>query len=645
MTTATTVGELRRAVLIRADALTELADSLRGQLAASRGSLHAALGLAGLVPEVLRGAVDAVKTSSIAPNIEIQTLAALLRHLIMVLDFVETHLSHGTRRELSEALADEVRDELAALNVGDFQVVLSHGAANNYLTRCVDLSGGLVGPIARISGTPVPAPAKFAFFIVPRFEGAGVQWRPILLGHEVAHVAVAAHALLATFDLPSKFDTARATTLPNPAAPSAPPDRVAAGLYQIAQSWATELMCDMHALNRFGPAAAAALAEYFTCIGAMDQPSATHPPGFLRVRLLLDQIGDVSDARLQAVIAPWIDLVPPQINYPEAWVQYLVELFTTELPAISAAASTLPTKAYDFAARIPHIHHTADRLAAGVPGCEIGGGSPSAISVDDLLTRADAVNAAWLARVGGATTPFDRLAEKTLESIGFVTHWLSNGGSIPVQIHQRRDDTDEVLAAEAGVSVLAEDALLRRMQLQHNNKALTITPALQTPKGTGIDVRLGRRFIAFRRTAIASFDPISQEDDPRSIQVFVELSRKEQFVLHPQEVVLGATLEYLVVPEDLSGQVITRSSYGRLGLLSATAVQVHPGFRGCLTLELVNLSTIPITLTPGERIAQLILWKTGEVATSTVKYTYPIGPQFSLVRSDSEAETLRKLRS
>jgi deoxycytidine triphosphate deaminase len=50
--------------------------------------------------------------------------------------------------------------------------------------------------------------------------------------------------------------------------------------------------------------------------------------------------------------------------------------------------------------------------------------------------------------------------------------------------------------------------------------------------------------------------------------------------LHPNEMALGATLEYMALPPDLGAQVVTRSSYGRLGLITATAVQVHPYFHG-----------------------------------------------------------------
>jgi dCTP deaminase len=48
------------------------------------------------------------------------------------------------------------------------------------------------------------------------------------------------------------------------------------------------------------------------------------------------------------------------------------------------------------------------------------------------------------------------------------------------------------------------------------------------------------------------------------------------------------------------------SSLGRLGLIvHATAGFVDPGFEGTLTLEITNLTRIPIILWPGKSIAQL----------------------------------------
>jgi dCTP deaminase len=51
---------------------------------------------------------------------------------------------------------------------------------------------------------------------------------------------------------------------------------------------------------------------------------------------------------------------------------------------------------------------------------------------------------------------------------------------------------------------------------------------------------------------------------------------------------------------------MSRSSWGRLGLIVATAAMVQPGYKGCLTLELVNSSESPIALYPGLSVGQLV---------------------------------------
>jgi dCTP deaminase len=75
--------------------------------------------------------------------------------------------------------------------------------------------------------------------------------------------------------------------------------------------------------------------------------------------------------------------------------------------------------------------------------------------------------------------------------------------------------------------------------------------------------------------------------------------------IHPHQFILGVTLEYIRLPSDLMAYVVGRSSFGRLGLIIATAIGVHPHFFGALTLELRNLGEAPVRLYPGQTIAQL----------------------------------------
>ena len=61
----------------------------------------------------------------------------------------------------------------------------------------------------------------------------------------------------------------------------------------------------------------------------------------------------------------------------------------------------------------------------------------------------------------------------------------------------------------------------------------------------------------------------------------VEIDEINPFVLHPGEFVLGVTLEYVALPDDLVGRLDGKSSLGRLGLVvHSTAGFVDPGWKG-----------------------------------------------------------------
>lgn len=118
-----------------------------------------------------------------------------------------------------------------------------------------------------------------------------------------------------------------------------------------------------------------------------------------------------------------------------------------------------------------------------------------------------------------------------------------------------------------------------------------------------VDVRLGDRFLVFRNHTVDSIDPFRPSAD---LTAPVEVPEGSPFVLHPSEFVLGTTLERVEMPDDLVSRVEGKSSLGRVGLLiHATAGFVDPGFRGQITLELSNVSPLPIKLWPGMRIGQL----------------------------------------
>jgi dCTP deaminase len=81
----------------------------------------------------------------------------------------------------------------------------------------------------------------------------------------------------------------------------------------------------------------------------------------------------------------------------------------------------------------------------------------------------------------------------------------------------------------------------------------------------------------------------------------------DYLVVPPHSTVLGATLEFIKLPFDVSGEILTKSSVARTFILIETAPWIHPNYRGCLTLEIANVSNTAILLYPGRKIGQMVL--------------------------------------
>ena len=118
-----------------------------------------------------------------------------------------------------------------------------------------------------------------------------------------------------------------------------------------------------------------------------------------------------------------------------------------------------------------------------------------------------------------------------------------------------------------------------------------------------VDLRLGDSFRVFHNHRAYAID---LADIPDNLTEEVVVPEGESFVIHPGEFCLGRTLEWVELPDDIVARIEGKSSLGRLGLIvHATAGFCDPGWQGTLTLELNNLTRVPIILHPGLPIAQL----------------------------------------
>ncbi len=86
----------------------------------------------------------------------------------------------------------------------------------------------------------------------------------------------------------------------------------------------------------------------------------------------------------------------------------------------------------------------------------------------------------------------------------------------------------------------------------------------------------------------------------------VKIKKNEPLIIHPREFVLGTSVEYVKIPNNLLARLEGKSSLGRLGLIvHATAGFIDPGFEGQITYEITNLSNIPLAIYGGIKVAQM----------------------------------------
>ncbi|WP_322199755.1 dUTP diphosphatase [Acutalibacter intestini] len=85
---------------------------------------------------------------------------------------------------------------------------------------------------------------------------------------------------------------------------------------------------------------------------------------------------------------------------------------------------------------------------------------------------------------------------------------------------------------------------------------------------------------------------------------------EEPILIPPGEMVMVPLGFAIQIPEGYAGFVFSRSGLGRLGLVVAQGVGViDSDYRGQWWVPLRNLSGQPITVEPGERIAQVVFMR------------------------------------
>jgi dCTP deaminase len=117
------------------------------------------------------------------------------------------------------------------------------------------------------------------------------------------------------------------------------------------------------------------------------------------------------------------------------------------------------------------------------------------------------------------------------------------------------------------------------------------------------DLHLDNTLLTFDTEEVRIIDVMKPVDD---FMIKTIIDNKSGYVIKPNQLVLANVVEITGVDSKHVGRLEGKSSLARIGLIiHATAGFLDPGNKLRLTLEMVNLSQLPIRIYAGMKIAQI----------------------------------------
>jgi len=127
----------------------------------------------------------------------------------------------------------------------------------------------------------------------------------------------------------------------------------------------------------------------------------------------------------------------------------------------------------------------------------------------------------------------------------------------------------------------------------------------------GYDIRIGRQFRVFRMPLDHSgiIDP--KDFNPMLLQEF----EGDVCIIPPNSFALASSMEYIVMPRNVTGIVLGKSTYARCGIV-ANFTPLEAGWHGNITIEISNTSSLPAKVYANEGFAQVLFFRGEEPAVS-----------------------------
>ncbi len=121
----------------------------------------------------------------------------------------------------------------------------------------------------------------------------------------------------------------------------------------------------------------------------------------------------------------------------------------------------------------------------------------------------------------------------------------------------------------------------------------------------GYDIRVKDRFMLFQPSGAAAWvvDPKNFEES-----LLVETSGMGFVVIPPNSFVLAESVERFVMPPDVMGICVGKSTYARCGII-VNVTPLEPGWEGVLTIEISNTTPLPAKVYANEGLAQIVFFR------------------------------------
>jgi dCTP deaminase len=614
--------------------------------------------------EFLRHMLDAIRcTQTYLDNVQ----ARLRRHVRgdIELDILSTNLGmlsedwktlHQFIKPVTDAdllhipvpLVDLLNRQASKVSsLANCRTVVSHGVSLGYFKRAhvsIQIAIDSLGRLFEPAGIPNPQfPKKLGLIVLP-FTSAKQLFQNTILYHELGEF-VYDESIVAT-ELQLELNRLETETT----AVGASLKKMTVPEKRRVVSWCRELFCDLFAVHLIGPVFPFASAEY--CELANDKHehwASTHPPDDIRLDEqieilktqecgwwvhLLQEHKDTCSFLEQFVASRKDERVdwekktgatensPGEASAVSNRFRLLVAVFDSLKPVVRTLASNQSEGL--------HSSRPSSELWRRILTCLAHGIVPSAVllkdnteevspvtminagyffgreKLDDLIVNTcdrnseNLTDRAWL---------LSRVEEWTLKGVDDILNWIEPEPKINLP-------GDDGTGSFGGILPWKP---IRRAWKQREPKE-TDTVVITPVKWDGfdadaIDLRLGAQFVLSRPHSIASVDFKKNKDGPEvdplellRSQELVHIPKGEPIVIPPHGTILGVTLEFIKLPYNASGEVLTKSSLARRFVTIETAPWIHPLYRGCLTLEIANSSDVAVRLRVGDAIAQLVLF-------------------------------------